>query len=128
MKGTIECCVPWDAYSSSELSSYLRVPIQVLANWRSRGCGPLPAPEGLFKGRYSFYILADVRTWQSLQSGAPRPRWFWFAEWLEQHFHLPQSISSEAETRRALSEISCLHLFPLKNARRASISRGERYW
>lgn len=54
---------PWHVISSRELARALGVHLQTLANWRIRGKGPKPEPNGRFRGNRSYYRLGDVIAW-----------------------------------------------------------------
>jgi phage terminase Nu1 subunit (DNA packaging protein) len=99
---------PWRKMASRDLARQLGVSLQVLANWRVRGCGPRPEPHRRGEGNRTYYKRSAVIQWLSANAGQPRPEWEHERDWLVR-FSMMDGQPSEEEVAVAVS-----HLAPLK--------------
>ena len=68
----------WFVISSRELCKILDVTLQTLTEWRQRGIGPRPVPEGVYRpgvGRRKWYRLNEVMRWHDTLRGIDRETW-----------------------------------------------------
>ncbi len=72
---------PWWPMRSRELSKVLGVSLQTLANWRSRGTGPSPAPYMRGQGNRTMYRPDMVMAWLHGLLGKQVEPWELVIQW-----------------------------------------------
>ena len=107
---------PWDVLSSRELAKLLGVSIQVLANWRIRDRGPVPAPAECFRGNRTYYPVFEIEAWQR----GVEP-WEVLSEWLRKRFIFKLPLETEDRTWRAIEQLQDTGVYPLKHRPRRPI-------
>lgn len=96
---------PWRNMPSRDLAKLLGVSLQVLANWRIRGCGPAPAPHRRGNGNRTVYRRSAVMEWLSGMAGQPQPEWMHVRDWLVR-FRLLDGEPTEAEVANAVAHLA----------------------
>ena len=107
---------PWDVLSSRELAKLLGVSIQVLANWRIRDRGPVPAPAECFRGNRTYYPVFEIEAWQR----GVEP-WEVLCDWLRKRFIFEQPLDTEERTWGAIKQLQDTDVYPLKHRPRRPI-------
>lgn len=107
---------PWDVVSSRELSSMLGVSIQVLANWRIRSNGPVPAPADCFRGNRTYYPVYEVEAWRL----GVEP-WNVVRDWLRERYIFPTPLETEERTWRVARQLQGWSIYPLRHRPRAPL-------
>lgn len=105
---SVEDRVPWDVVSSRELAELIGVNLQVLANWRSRGKGPAPAPAECFRGKSAYYPVCNVVAWR-----LDIEPWEVAAQWLRERFIFPKPLETEERTWRIIEQQQGWGIYPL---------------
>lgn len=104
---------PWDVLTSIELARVLGASIQVLANWRIRGEGPMPAPRGQFRGNKTFYRVFEIDRWLRHLNGEAAEGWRVVADWLHSQYYFPEPLKTEVQTWRVAEQLRRWQVWPL---------------
>ena len=94
-------CPTWHVVGTRELARLLGVGVQVLCDWRQRGIGPEPVPEGIYRrgpGGRRLYRISEVRRWYDSINGIIRETWMYDADFLKQFLRTKQNLT-ESQVR-----------------------------
>lgn len=106
----------WFVISSRELCKILDVTLQTLTEWRQRGIGPRPVPEGVYRpgvGRRKWYRLNEVMRWHDTLRGIDRETWEYDGRYLKKFLRTQQDLSeAQVESLKKLDLADLLPSFP----------------
>ena len=107
---------PWHVVGSRELARLLGVGVQVLGDWRARGIGPEPVPEGVYRrgpGGRRLYRISEVMRWYDSLQDVHRDAWRYDADYLKTALRIEEDLNeAQVENLKRVDWTGMIPNFP----------------